>query len=134
MCRFFSQKHLTTYTFWCLLFIISVPTCIQDRVNYAGNALYQGGCGMQPDSWNRESPKECINLCHSVEGCTHFTWISPESGWVEGRKRCCLKSAEILVPNNDDVVVSGVVANCESNTNNMNKEEIFFFSIDLPSL
>ena len=105
-----------------------MSTCLEYGINYGGGDVTGLGCSQQPDTWSRENPVECLNLCKSVEGCTHFSWISPEHGWVAGRKRCCLKSAETLVPNDDDVVVSGVIAKCESSMNYTSKQ--FFLSLD----
>ena len=71
-----------------------------------------GTCGKQPDDWRREDPFDCISLCKSVEGCNHFSWISPEYDWNAGRKRCCLKKGT-PVPEKTGNLISAVLAYCE---------------------
>ena len=75
----------------------------------------KGGCGKQPDDWRRDNPSDCISLCKSVEGCTHFGWVSPEKEWNAGRKRCCLKkgNVNVNVGEKSENVVSAVLALCE---------------------
>ena len=106
-------------------FPVTVSPCLQDRVDYQGND-YSGDCSKQPNTWKKNNPVDCINLCQSVVGCTHFTWVSPENGWAEGRTRCCLKRSKNLVTTKNDSFVSGVLANCEISMNNISKNKIFF--------
>ena len=60
-------------------------------VSFGGNDLVGSGCHTQPSDWRRDNPEDCIKLCQSIPGCTHFDWVSLDYKWVEGRKRCCLK-------------------------------------------
>ena len=90
---------------------IEPVSCLQKDVDYPGNDI-NGKCGEQPEKWRREDPSDCIALCKSVEGCDHFTWVSTESEWNDGRKRCCLKKGNPVVQKSFNVV-SAVVSNCE---------------------
>ena len=65
------------------------------------------GCHLQPNEWKRDEPKDCIELCQNVPGCTHFNWISPEHEWIPGRLRCCLKIGESRTRKEKEGVTSG---------------------------
>ena len=93
--------------------IIDPIFCLQKDVAYPGNDIIGSG-GEQPDNWRRDDPSDCITLCKSVKGCTHFGWASPEHKWTRGRKRCYLKEGNnVTVGVKKENVVSAVLANCE---------------------
>ena len=96
--------------------MISVPyfyllslACLEDNIDHIGNDL-GGRCDSQSSSWKRDTPEECQSLCRDTDGCVHFSWIPADSSWVQGRKRCCLKSAK----NTSPVIKAGVVSGPKS--------------------
>ena len=84
-------------------------------MRYVGQDI-NGECDKQPDNCRREDPSDCISLCKSVEGCTHFGWTTPENDWEEGRKRCWLKKGN-PAPEKRENVISAALANCEGTQN-----------------
>ena len=90
---------------------IEPVSCLKKDEDYPGKDI-NGICGKQPDHWRREDPSDCITLCKSVEGCNHFAWISNESEWNDGRKRCCLKKGNPVAQRSLNIV-SAVLSNCE---------------------
>ena len=83
--------------------------CLVKDIDFSPQMNAWGGkeCYLQPNEWRRDEPKECIELCQNVPGCTHFTWVSPEHIWVGGRLRCCLKIGELRKRKEEEGVTSG---------------------------
>ena len=79
--------------------IVGTDDCFLENISYKGNDYFED-CDRQPETWKRESSKECQILCQETEDCIEFTWISPgsEGDWANGKNRCCLKNKKSRSP------------------------------------